>query len=404
MHSIHDMIAQGKSISTIAEELGISRQTVRKYRQGTPARKGRPARASKLAGYTEQIRTWVQEDHLYNCEVMYPRLQAQGYRGGKTLIKNFVQELRPQRAGRRPVQRYETRPGEQMQFDWGEFTYSAQGKTRKFYGFVAILGYSRMRFSCFVKRADAPTLIRCLMQAFEYFGGLPQAVLTDRMKSVLLDMEDGHPTWHPLFADFVASIGVIPRVCKPYTPQTKGKVERTVQVIKRNFWPGVTFTDLDDLNQQAHAWCVTQSQVPHATTHRPPAAMWSEEPLTALPGDWAWERFGAELRKVTWDGFVSYDGVLYGLPSEPLLAGTQVHVRERLGLLQVWARQQCVLSTPKRAVSGTIVIHPDQFRTIPSAAMQRRTTIPLGHQHDAPTVATRSLADYDQLCAHEVFA
>ena len=76
-------------------------------------------------------------------------------------------------------------PAEQVQFDWGEFKYEQDGVARKLYGFSAILCYSRMRFVTFVKRCDVQTLIRCLMEAFEYFGGLPKATLTDRMKSVL---------------------------------------------------------------------------------------------------------------------------------------------------------------------------------------------------------------------------
>ena len=104
-------------------------------------------------------------------------------------------------AGHAPVQRYETKPGEQVQFDWGEFAYENEGKMHKFYGFTAILGYSRMRFITFVKRSDTPTLIRCLMEAFEYFGGLTKVALTDRMKSVLLEMVENKPRWNPRFAD-----------------------------------------------------------------------------------------------------------------------------------------------------------------------------------------------------------
>jgi transposase len=84
----------------------------------------------------------------------------------------------------------------------GEFKYEQDGAPHKLYGFAAILSYSRMRFVTFVKRCDAQTLIRCLMEAFEYFGGLPKAALTDRMKSVLLlEMENKVPRWNPLFAD-----------------------------------------------------------------------------------------------------------------------------------------------------------------------------------------------------------
>jgi transposase len=187
------------------------------------------------------------EDHLYNCETMLPRLQEQGYQGSLSLLKAFVHTLRPRQVGHHPILRYETKPGEQMQFDWGEVQYEHKGQQHKLYGFTAILGYSRMRFVTFVKRCDTPTMIRCMMEAFEYFGGLPQAALTDRMKSVFLEMDGKIAKWNPVFADFMASIGVSPRVCKAYTPQTKGKVERTVEIIKKSFWPGVHFTDIDDL-------------------------------------------------------------------------------------------------------------------------------------------------------------
>ena len=172
-----------------------------------------------------------------------------------------------------------------MQYDWGAFHYEKDGKDHKLYGFAAILSYSRMRFITFVKRCDTATMIGCMLEAFEYFGGLPKAALTDRMKSVFLDMEDKTPRWNPVFSDFMASIGVAPRVCKPRTPQTKGKIERSVEVIKYGFWPGVRFTDLDDLNEQAVTWCNRLNQRVHRTTRQVPLDRWVEENLAPLPTD-----------------------------------------------------------------------------------------------------------------------
>jgi len=162
----------------------------------------RPNRRSKLDPFKEQVKRWIEQDHCYNCEAMLPRLQAMGYRGSLSVLKAFVHPLRPKTAGQAPVIRYETKPGEQVQFDWGEFVYEKEGAPHKLYGFTAVLCYSRMRFATFVKRCDAPTMIRCLMEAFEYFGGLPKAALTDRMKSVLLEMVDKGPRLLPPFCRF----------------------------------------------------------------------------------------------------------------------------------------------------------------------------------------------------------
>jgi transposase len=412
VHRIHEMRHQGLPVAEIARTLGISRPTVRKYREGAPPAKARQPKRSKLDAYHEQVRRWVEQDHCTNCVSMLERLRPLGYTGGISQLKEFVHPLRPARAGKRPVLRYETKPGEQMQFDWGECTYEEAGVAHKVFGFLAILSYSRMRFAGFTKRADAPTLIRGLMAAFEYFGGLPQRVLTDRMKTVLVKGEDGGVfPWHASFSDFMASLGVTPRVCKPSTPQTKGQVERTVGGLKSGFWPGVTFTDLDDLHTQARAWCDRLNGQPHATTRVPPRERLREEALRPLPTDWttnwAGERFATEERKVSGDGDISYDGVRYGLPARgpPLpgrsstgsLAGTHVPVRERAGQVPVWSGGQRVLAVAKHAQSRAVVPHPDQFRGVASASAAVRTTTPLGHRLPAPTVVRRDLREYDRL-------
>ena len=300
VNKIHELRAQGKSIQDIAIELGIARNIVRKYLRHPELcamPHPRPNRRSKLDPFKEQIKKWIQEDHWYNCEAMLPRWLEMGYKGSLSVLKKFVHPLRPGAGGHYPVVRYETKPGEQVQFDWGMFQYEQDGAPHKFYGFTAILSYSRMRFVTFVKRCDAATMIRCLMEAFEYFGGLPKAVLTDRMKSVLLlEMENKVPRWHPLFADFMASIGVAPRVCRAYTPQTKGKIERSVGFFKHSYWAGVSFTDLDDLNRQAHAWCERANLRVHRTTHERPRDRREQEPLAPIPAAFAWERFGTEER------------------------------------------------------------------------------------------------------------
>jgi transposase len=399
--------AQGKSIQDIAIQLRIARNTVRKYLRHpefVAMPHPRPNRHSKLDPFKEQVKQWINEDHCYNCETMLPRLLTMGYTGSLSVLKAFVHPLRPPAGGHYPVVRYETKPGEQVQFDWGEFVFEQDGAPRKLYGFSAILCYSRMRFVTFVKRCDAPTMIRCLMEAFEYFGGLPKAALTDRMKSVLLDMQDKVPRWNPLFADFMASIGVAPRVCKAYTPQTKGKVERTVGFVKQSFWAGVAFTDIDDLNRQAHVWCERINGRVHRTTHERPKERREQEPLAPLPTAFAWERFATEERKVSWDGYFSYDGILYGLPSSPPVAGSVVQVREQYGVLRVWSQGQLLAEWAKRQESQTHIEHPDQFRTVAPAASRRSQVVPLGHLRPSPQVLTRALAEYDQLCGVEVIS
>ncbi|HEY6408466.1 MAG TPA: helix-turn-helix domain-containing protein [Ktedonobacteraceae bacterium] len=108
MNTIQDLNAQGKSVQEIAQELKISRTTVRKYVKHPEAviPKPRPPRPSKLDPFKEQITMWVMQDHCTNCEVLFERLQKLGYTGGISILKEFVHPLRSAVAGHAPVQRY----------------------------------------------------------------------------------------------------------------------------------------------------------------------------------------------------------------------------------------------------------------------------------------------------------
>jgi hypothetical protein len=101
---------------------------------------------------------------------------------------------------------------------------------------------------------------------------------------------------------------------------------------------------------------------------------------------------------VTWDGYVSYDGVLYGLAGALHLAGKTVQVRERKGLLTVWSEGKQVFEVAKRSRSQESVPHPEQWKTIATAATTRRAPTPLGHLQPAPQVESRPLSIYDQYC------
>ncbi len=182
------------------------------------------------------------------------------------------------------------------------------------------------------------------------------------------------------------------------TAESKGKVERSVEVIKYGFWPGVRFTDLDDLNEQALAWCNRLNQKVHRTTRRLPMDLWVEENLGPLPKDSAWQRFGAEERRVSADGFIAFDGVLYGLPSHPPTAGALVQVRKRQRELRIFSAGQLVATHQLRPRSAEIVLHPEQFAGVPPTPSLRQAQRPIGHQVEAGKAGlVRPLSEYDQL-------
>ena len=171
--------------------------------------------------------------------------------------------------------RFETMLGKQGQTDWGSFEdhlVYEDGKWKKLYCFLMVLGYSRMRYIEFVTDMSTNTLIRCHQNAFRYFGGYPEEILYDNMKQVvikrLLKQEDS--TLNRQFEDFAGFYGFKPILCRPCRGQTKGKVERTVQFVRDNFMVGIKYESLSDLNGQAQAWCNKVNGKVHATTSEIP--------------------------------------------------------------------------------------------------------------------------------------
>ncbi len=139
---LHELKAMGKSIRAIARETGRSRNTVRKYLRAECIleRKPHPKRGSKLDPYKDTIQEIINLG-IFNCEVIYERIKEEGYTGGRTILRDYVRQFRPPKQVH-AVCRYETKPGQQAQVDWGEYTYIDEetGEIRKLYVFVMVIG------------------------------------------------------------------------------------------------------------------------------------------------------------------------------------------------------------------------------------------------------------------------
>ena len=243
---------KGISISEIARRTGYDRKTIRKVLDEplVPARQSRPVQPYKLGPYIEHIKNRMAEG-VFNASKLYTEIKAQGYAGGRTQVRSYVQAFRPVRRPDATV-RYETAPGEQAQADWAHFgLIDHLGHQRRLYAFLMTLGWSRTMYLEFTVSADAGWWLRCHLHAFRYFGGAPQVVLHDNLKTAVLDRSaEGHIHWNPRYLDFAGYYGFTPQACQPYRAQTKGKVESGVKYVRINFWPGLHFTDLADLNRQ----------------------------------------------------------------------------------------------------------------------------------------------------------
>lgn len=273
---------RGMSIRAIARELKISRNTVRKYLRGeavkTPERHG-PGRPRKLAPYEDWIRRRVAGAAPIRlpATVLHREVAAMGFDGTSRTVQRFVASLYPMPEPE-PVVRFETAPGHQAQMDWSEYRLGRQ----KVYAFVGVLGYSRFLYVEYVDSMRSEVLIDCHRHMFRAFGGVPREVLYDNMKTVVTARDAygrGRHRFQRAIWALAGDCGYRPRLCQPARPQTKGKVERSIDYIAKSFfYPFVTRLALEDriptleeLNAEVVHWCGAIANVrAHGTTGERP--------------------------------------------------------------------------------------------------------------------------------------
>ena len=143
-----------------------------------------------------------------------------------------------------------------------------------------ILGYSRMLYAEVVTDEKSETFLSCHRHAFSYFGGVTNEILYDNAKVVALKRDREGIVFNESLLDFAGVHAFVPRVCRPYRPQTKGKVERAVRYIRDSFLEGETFSDLKHMQESLIAWLDnTANQRIHATTKRRPVELLLDENL-----------------------------------------------------------------------------------------------------------------------------
>ncbi|HDZ37669.1 MAG TPA: IS21 family transposase [Marinobacter sp.] len=350
----------------IAEQLGVHAKTVsRALKRGEATQGTRKCRVRKLDSFKATVNRLLSEG-VWNAVVILREIQEQGYSGGYTMLLEYIAPKRALRAGRQTV-RFETKPGQQLQSDWGEITTVMAGCEIKVSFIVNELGYSRrFHFWC-ADSQDAEHTYEGLVRSFEYLGGTVEEVLVDNQKTAVLEHPvKGTVRFNERFLDLALHYGFSPRACRPYRARTKGKCERMVGYIKQHFFQRYrVFESWAHLNQLAEQWLHDEAdQRMHGTVKEIVAARFAQElpalgPLPAQRYDTAYR----ETRHVSWDGYVDVRGNRYSVPSH--LAGKTVTVRIGLdGTLRIFHGEELAATHMLRHASQGWVTVPDHHREL----------------------------------------
>lgn len=317
----------------IARELGVARNTVRRYLAAggyVPYRS--PARPGKLAGWEAWLRMQFHQ-HRGNCDVVRQELARQhqvlvSLRTVERACRGFRAELAAQA---RATVRFETPPGKQLQIDFGSASVEIDGEKVRVHVFVATLGYSRLAHVAVFTHERQSAWFAGMEGAFAYFGGVPKEVLLDNAKPLVNshNVQTREVVFNERLHAFARHWGFTPKACAPYRARTKGKDENGVGYVKKNALAGHRFDSWEALEAHLLRWQREVAEVRvHGTTAEPPRRRFERDErhaLAPLAGRPPFAQVRELLRVVSSEACVEVDTNRYSVPWR--LIGESVTVR-----------------------------------------------------------------------------
>lgn len=381
---------KGVSIKGICRSLNISRNTVRKaiaqaqelglslqsrteeieelrslLSAGTNNSKPASFRAPAqhyLATHHQQIEQWYQLPYMTAVQ-MVRLFREQDIRISETSLRRYIAQHFPPLP--KSTVHLETVPGRQAQVDFcaaGMMIDPLTQKLRKAYGFVMSLSHSRHRFVRFVFSQDVATWIDCHIRAFHFFGGVPDTVMLDNLKAGVIKADIYDPVINRSYAELERHYGFVCDPNKIRTPQHKGKVERSMTLVRQQVLAGRNFKDIEEANKAALHWCRHEiSQRVTRTTGQKPWDLFEsqEKPmLRALPTVDYELSIWQEL-KVHRDHHVVFDGSYYSVPTQYI--GQNVWLRATKRIVDIYVHAQKIKTHVRAQVRGKWVTDQQDY-------------------------------------------
>ncbi|HVR96292.1 MAG TPA: IS21 family transposase, partial [Thermoanaerobaculia bacterium] len=247
--------AEHWKIGTIASQLGVHGDAVRRVlsRPSGP-RAPSPPRRRITDAFVPLITETLQRYPRLRSTILYRMLRERGYTGSVVQLRRLVRTLRP-RSGE-VFLRLQSLPGEAAQVDWADFGAVDIGRARRrLSAFVLTLSYSRALYVEFFFDQTLANFLRGHVRAFESIGGVPRHLLTDNLRSVVLERRGEQIRFHPRYLELAGHYCFQPRPCHVARGNEKGRVERSIRYLRESFFAAYSITTLGALNESVRRWC-----------------------------------------------------------------------------------------------------------------------------------------------------
>jgi transposase len=389
---------RGVSIKELVRRTGLSRNTVRvALRALEPPRYERTPAGSKLDPFKDEIHALLRRDPALTGQRIRELIAPLGFEGGKTIVDDYLREVRSFFVTPRTYQRTIYRPGEICQFDLWEPREEipvGHGQTRRAWVVVACSGYSRAGAGAVIFSKKIPDLLFGIRRCLWSLGGLAQTLVWDRQSG--LHAGGGRPTID--YAAFCGQLRVDWHFCEKGDPEAKGCVERLQDFMERSFEPGRCFANELDYQLQLDGWFDDRANPRvHKTLRARPIDRLIEERtvMAALPvqppdTDRRW------ALRVPPDPYLRFDTCDYSL--NPRLVGRRVEIRvtDREVLAVALDTGELACRHPRSFAKHRTITVLEHARTLKTQRLERRGG---ERERGEPDVEVRSLASYDALIA-----
>jgi transposase len=346
---------QGNSCRAISRLTGHNRKTIGKivksYREEGNELPTEYKRKSKLHDWHQEIVNYL--EHNLSVVRIKEELNNLGYEGSYTSLTRYINKLK---ISKDICIRFHTLPGEEAQVDFGDIgmRYDQSGKLRKAYIFNMRLSYSRKDYYEVVFDQKVETWIRCHINAFNYFGGVPTAVKLDNLKAAILVANFYEPVYQRQYKSFADHYNFLPAPCRVRQPQEKGKVESGIKYICNNFFAGRKFDSFAQTKSALDEWLEYKcnSRI-HGTTRVRPNDLFNDKeanmlkPLPAVQFNMSsWH-----TRKVGKDCHINLDNSYYSVPYKYALEQVEISMDEHL--VKIYFKDALLCVHTRANVKGT---------------------------------------------------
>ncbi len=340
--------------SALARQYGCCWRTIDKRFNPDKYKRDKKERIykSKLDDYKSIIDEKVENNNIPSTGIYFLLKTKYNYDGKYGIVNKYVSSKKKEIINNLTI-RFETIKGYQSQVDWKE-----KIKLHDIYGneyivsiFLIVLGNSRYKYIELTFDQTQPTLFKCLINSFKYFGGITEEILFDNMKTIV---DHAKSTYTNVIINskaeqFSKDAGFKIVTCRPYRPRTKGKVETLAKIMNRLKAFNKEFKDLKELKEIVTKLNYSLNYEEKSQgTNEIPINLYQKEKEYLIPVNIDILKnyyIPEKTYKVSNESMITYQGIKYSVPIQ--YVGKQITVLDEDNVIHLYYNTKLIYSYNK---------------------------------------------------------